>query len=141
MIVTKKGICAKIGLKKEKVRHFEDVSLRNKIDDKVVELLARIMCSLYAHNSMMFGNIVLVNRDPLSNRGFNENITYTIFWKRNRIFTMKECERKLGTRKRSVYIYAEIQQTNNMIISIWMRSIEIWYHLQPPNVTLPSPKT
>ena len=68
------------------------------------------MYCIYAWISMIFGNVVLVNRNSLGYQGFNENITYIIFRKRNIIFTMKECDRKLGTRKRGVYIYAEINR-------------------------------
>lgn len=98
------------------MRHFGNVSIRIQTDDKVVELFSRIVCTVYARISMMFGNIVLLNRDPLVNRFFSKNITYNIFWKRNKIFTMKECDKKLCTRKRSVYIHGEIQQTTNIII-------------------------
>ena len=57
------------------MRHFEDVSLSNQTDDKVFEILARILCTLYVRISIMFGNIVVVNKDRLGNREFIENIT------------------------------------------------------------------
>ena len=124
MVSYKKAFAQKLAWQKRDVRHFEDVLLSNQTDEKVVAIFARIVCNVYVRISITFGNIVVVNNDRLGNQGFIENITYTIFWKRNIIFTIKECKKNLCTRKIGVYIYAQIQWTDNIIIKIWLPSIE-----------------
>ncbi|KAH0673842.1 hypothetical protein KY284_024929 [Solanum tuberosum] len=69
---SRKAFEQKLAWQKQDVRHLEDVSLRNQTYDKVVELLARTVCTLYARTSTVFGNNVLVKMDLLGNRGFNE---------------------------------------------------------------------
>ncbi|KAL3329034.1 hypothetical protein AABB24_036239 [Solanum stoloniferum] len=69
---SRKAFEQKLAWQKQDVRHLEDVSLWNQTYDKVVELLARTVCTVYARISTVFGNNALVKRDLLGNRGFNE---------------------------------------------------------------------
>ncbi|KAG5588082.1 hypothetical protein H5410_048516 [Solanum commersonii] len=69
---SRKAFEQKLAWQKQDVRHLEDVSLWNQTYDKVVELLARTVCTVYSRISTVFGNNVLVKRDLLGNRGFNE---------------------------------------------------------------------
>ncbi|KAG5615173.1 hypothetical protein H5410_014997 [Solanum commersonii] len=69
---SRKAFEQKLAWKKQDVRHLQDVSLMNQTYDKVVELLSRTVCTVYARISMVFGNNVLVKMDLLGNQGFNE---------------------------------------------------------------------
>ncbi|CAN4091176.1 unnamed protein product [Withania somnifera] len=63
---SRKAFGQKLAWQKQDVRHLEDVSLWNQTYDKVVELLARTVCTVYARISTVFGN-ALIKRDLLGN--------------------------------------------------------------------------
>lgn len=63
---SRKAFEQKLAWQKQDVRHLEDVSLWNQTYDKVVELLARTVCTVYARISTVFGN-ALIKRDLLGN--------------------------------------------------------------------------
>lgn len=63
---SRKAFEQKLAWQKQDVRHLEDVSLWNQTYDKVVELLARTVCTAYARISTVFGN-ALIKRDLLGN--------------------------------------------------------------------------
>ncbi|XP_061974686.1 protein PSK SIMULATOR 1-like [Populus nigra] len=49
---------------KQDVRHLKEISLWNQTCDKVVELLARTVCTIYARISVVFGESVLQMKGP-----------------------------------------------------------------------------
>ncbi|XP_057538849.1 uncharacterized protein LOC130816712 [Amaranthus tricolor] len=51
-----RAIQQKLSWKKQDVRHLKEISLWNQTYDKVVELLARTVCTLYAKICVAFGN-------------------------------------------------------------------------------------
>ncbi|PHU21684.1 hypothetical protein BC332_06791 [Capsicum chinense] len=53
---SRKAFEQKLAWQKQDVRHLEDVSLWNQTYDKVVELLARTVCTVYARITAVFGN-------------------------------------------------------------------------------------
>ncbi|MCD7453640.1 hypothetical protein HAX54_021736 [Datura stramonium] len=63
---SRKAFEQKLAWQKQDVRHLEDVSLWNQTYDKVVELLARTVCTVYARISTVFGN-AHIKRDLLGN--------------------------------------------------------------------------
>ncbi|KAL3506076.1 hypothetical protein ACH5RR_031458 [Cinchona calisaya] len=63
---SRKAFEQKLVWQKQDVRHLKNVSLWNQTYDKVVELLARTVCTIYARISMVFGDATL-RRDALSN--------------------------------------------------------------------------
>ncbi|KAK4357053.1 hypothetical protein RND71_022663 [Anisodus tanguticus] len=63
---SRKAFEQKLAWQKQDVKHLEDVSLWNQTYDKVVELLARTVCTIYARISTVFGN-ALIKRDLLKN--------------------------------------------------------------------------
>nr|XP_016453910.1 PREDICTED: uncharacterized protein LOC107778213 [Nicotiana tabacum] len=65
---SRKAYEQKLAWQKQDVKHLEDVSLWNQTYDKVVELLARTVCTVYTRISSVFGN-ALVKRDLLRNSG------------------------------------------------------------------------
>ncbi|XP_004497853.1 uncharacterized protein [Cicer arietinum] len=56
---SKKAFEQKLIWQKQDVRHLKDVSLWNQTFDKVVELLARTVCTIYARISVIFGETAL----------------------------------------------------------------------------------
>ncbi|KAK7344004.1 hypothetical protein VNO77_13190 [Canavalia gladiata] len=52
----KRAFELKLSWKKQDVRHLKEVSLWNQTFDKVVELLARTVCTIYARICMIFGD-------------------------------------------------------------------------------------
>ncbi|KAI5649427.1 hypothetical protein M9H77_35432 [Catharanthus roseus] len=56
---SRKAYEQKLIWQKQDVRHLKDVSIWNQTYDKVVELLVRTVCTIYARISMVFGNAVL----------------------------------------------------------------------------------
>ncbi|KAL7177712.1 hypothetical protein ACSBR2_030974 [Camellia fascicularis] len=56
---SRKAFEQKLMWQKQDVRHLKDVSLWNQTYDKVVELLARTACTIYARICMVFGDAVL----------------------------------------------------------------------------------
>ncbi|WMV41035.1 hypothetical protein MTR67_034420 [Solanum verrucosum] len=69
---SRKAFEQKLAWQKQDMRHLEDISLRNQTYDKVFELLARTVCTVYARITTVFGNNVLVKMDLLGNRVLNE---------------------------------------------------------------------
>ncbi|XP_060181045.1 uncharacterized protein LOC132610718 [Lycium barbarum] len=63
---SRKAFEQKLAWQKQDVKHLEDVSLWNQTYDKVVELLARTVCTVYARISTVFGSS-LIKRDLLRN--------------------------------------------------------------------------
>lgn len=62
---SRKAFEQKLAWQKQDVRHLKDVSLWNQTYDKVVELLARTVCTIYARIALVFGDAIL-RRDSLS---------------------------------------------------------------------------
>ncbi|CAI8601868.1 unnamed protein product [Vicia faba] len=58
-VESKKAFEQKLIWQKQDVRHLKDVSLWNQTFDKVVELLARTVCTIYARISLIFGDTAL----------------------------------------------------------------------------------
>ncbi|XAR57387.1 hypothetical protein NMG60_11025519 [Bertholletia excelsa] len=56
---SRKAFEQKLMWQKQDVRHLKDVSLWNQTYDKVVELLARTVCTIYARICFVFGDTVL----------------------------------------------------------------------------------
>ncbi|KAK7344591.1 hypothetical protein VNO77_14377 [Canavalia gladiata] len=56
---SRKAFEQKLMWQKQDVRHLKDVSLWNQTYDKVVELLARTVCTIYARISVIFGESAL----------------------------------------------------------------------------------
>ncbi|KAK7243054.1 hypothetical protein RIF29_37838 [Crotalaria pallida] len=56
---SKKAFEQKLIWQKQDVRHLKDVSLWNQTFDKVVELLARTVCTVYARICVIFGELAL----------------------------------------------------------------------------------
>ncbi|KAL6989851.1 hypothetical protein U1Q18_015601 [Sarracenia purpurea var. burkii] len=56
---SRKAFEQKLMWQKQDVRHLKDVSLWNQTYDKVVELLARTVCTVYAKISSVFGDSIL----------------------------------------------------------------------------------
>ncbi|KAJ6323806.1 hypothetical protein OIU76_011159 [Salix suchowensis] len=55
---------------KQDVRHLKEISLWNQTNDKVVELLARTVCTIYARISAVFGESVLQKKGLGAVEGF-----------------------------------------------------------------------
>lgn len=55
-VESKRAFEQKLSWQRQDVRHLKDVSLWNQTYDKVVELLARTVCTLYARICVAFGN-------------------------------------------------------------------------------------
>ncbi|XP_027165354.1 uncharacterized protein LOC113765392 [Coffea eugenioides] len=62
---SRKAFEQKLVWQKQDVRHLKDVSLWNQAYDKVVELLARTVCTIYARIALVFGDAIL-RRDSLN---------------------------------------------------------------------------
>ncbi|KEH41144.1 hypothetical protein MtrunA17_Chr1g0168081 [Medicago truncatula] len=60
-VESKKAFEQKLLWQRQDVRHLKDVSLWNQTFDKVVELLARTVCTIYARISVIFGETALKN--------------------------------------------------------------------------------
>lgn len=58
-VESKKAFEQKLLWQKQDVRHLKDISLWNQTFDKVVELLARTVCTIYARISVIFGETAL----------------------------------------------------------------------------------
>lgn len=56
---SRKAYEQKLVWQKQDVRHLKDVSLWNQTYDKVAELLARTVCTIYARISLVFGHAIL----------------------------------------------------------------------------------
>ncbi|XP_031099215.1 uncharacterized protein LOC116003194 [Ipomoea triloba] len=56
---SRKAYEQKLAWQKQDVRHLKDVSLWNQDYDKIVELLARTLCTVYARISTVFGNRIV----------------------------------------------------------------------------------
>ncbi|GFY84964.1 hypothetical protein Acr_03g0017380 [Actinidia rufa] len=68
-----KAFGQKLMWQKQDVRHLKDVSLWNQTYDKVVELLARTVCTIYAKICLVFGDVALrrgVTGDSVSSTQF-----------------------------------------------------------------------
>nr|GMD75544.1 uncharacterized protein LOC109175653 isoform X1 [Ipomoea batatas] len=65
---SRKAYEQKLAWQKQDVRHLKDVSLWNQDYDKIVELLARTLCTVYARISTVFGNRI-VRKVSLSSGG------------------------------------------------------------------------
>lgn len=63
---SRKAFEQKLVWQKQDVRHLKNVSLWNQTCDKVVELLARTVCTIYARISMVFGD-AMIRKDTLNN--------------------------------------------------------------------------
>lgn len=56
---SRKAYEQKLVWQKQDVRHLKDVSLWNQTYDKIAELLARTVCTIYARISLVFGHAIL----------------------------------------------------------------------------------
>lgn len=63
----------KLVWQKQDVRHLKEVSLWNQTYDKVVELLARTVCTIYARICIVFWDLNLVHKDVCSSRQISGN--------------------------------------------------------------------
>lgn len=64
---SRKAFEQKLIWQKQDVKHLKDVSLWNQTFDKVVELLARTACTVYARVHFVFGDCLLRAQQPSSN--------------------------------------------------------------------------
>ncbi|CAK7327218.1 unnamed protein product [Dovyalis caffra] len=58
---------------KQDVRHLKEISLWNQTCDKVVELLARTVCTIYARISVVFGESMLQKKGPGAVEGLSSS--------------------------------------------------------------------
>lgn len=76
---SRKAFEQKLTWQKQDVRHLKDVSIWNQTFDKVVELLVRTLCTIYARIRVVFGDEIikkdLSNLSALSNGSFARKMT------------------------------------------------------------------
>ncbi|CAN6455324.1 unnamed protein product [Victoria cruziana] len=61
----------KVQWQREDVKHLRDVSLWSQTFDKIIVVLARLVCTIYARVRLIFGNTVLSSPPPVDGRDRN----------------------------------------------------------------------
>ncbi|CAK9134606.1 unnamed protein product [Ilex paraguariensis] len=89
--VNRKTFEQKMVWQKQDVRHLKNVSIWNQTYDKVVELLARTVCTIYARFCLVFGDAILSQEftgGPVSGAQFD--------FTGNLLYMKQECDKKSG---------------------------------------------